>query len=115
MSISDIESYHSYQDSYFVLHLSANGDSVEIVNHGMDKKATIPEQLDAPACKTREQVLAFLKKIKTKELVFYHDHNLSYPGHARRSFLCNPFRHPCSLEKQIRFVETLISEKSKRP
>lgn len=98
-------------DNRFTLYLSGEGDSVAIKSY-QDEKSTLPEQAEALACKTHEEVLAFLKKLiesDTKNhLNFYHHHNTCYDGHA--GTFPKGSAHPCSLEKQIDFVQYKISE-----
>lgn len=95
----------------FTLYLSAEGDSIEIKN--FKDGVTIPEQMKASACKTHEQVLAFLLKLKDSRardsLSFYHQHNTCY--HAHRGTWPIGMAHQCSLEKQIDFVSYKIAEK----
>jgi len=94
----------------FTLYLSTVGDSVKIENFNQDG-ATLPEQQEALACRTHQEVLAFLEKLKTSEtkgrLNFYHLNNYFYEKHAG---LAKGTAHPCTLEDQIEFVRFKISE-----
>jgi hypothetical protein len=95
----------------FTLYLSSEGDSVEIKNFEKDG-ATLPEQQKALACKTHEQVLAFLETLRNvevrKQINFFHIHNTSYIGHL--GTWPKGAAHPCDLETQIDFVRYKIGE-----
>lgn len=69
----------------YKLTLSFNGDSI----------ATVPEQIEATTCKTHQEVLAYLEKIKSSgsapTIHFYHNDGPT-------------LSHPCPLQDQIDFV-----------
>ncbi len=97
----------------FTLHLSAEGNSVEINRFEIDR-ATIPEQLEASTCKTHEQVLAFLEKINGStvkdSLSFYHTNYTLYDEHV--GSWPTGTAHLCPLEKQIDFLRCIIEEQA---
>jgi len=72
-----------------------------------------PLASDATACKTHEQVLEFLKKIKKSEFKndfsFNHSNNLFYESHLGTH--PKGRAHMCALDKQIGFVKYKILEK----
>ena len=95
----------------YTLFLSSEGDSVEIAHSDHDA-APLPEQAQALACKTHEQVLAFLEMLMNSEtrnhLNFYHVDNTSYDAHM--GAWPKGAAHACSLETQIDFVRYKIGE-----
>lgn len=95
----------------FTLYLSSEGDAVEIKHFG-DGNPTIPEQLEAQACRTHEAVLAFLEKINNSalrdSLRFWHHHNPRYDGHL--GTYPKGVAHECLLDQQISFVRYKIGE-----
>jgi hypothetical protein len=97
--------------NHFTLYLSKEGNSVEIKNFNQDG-ATIPEQVEALACRTHQEVLAFLERLShsdtRNQLNFYHHHNTSYDGHM--GTWPKGVAHPCTLESQIDFVRYKIGE-----
>jgi len=94
----------------YILYLASEGDTVKI--KGNVNNPTLPEQLEASACKTHQQVLALLEKINSTEikntLSFYHVHNPSYDEHF--GTWPKGVAHHCTLDKQISFVRNKISE-----
>lgn len=94
----------------FVLYLSKDGDSVEILNEGREKTGRIPEQQEAAACNTQDKVLAFLEKHQTNDtFLFYHYNHPYFPEHGS-FFRMTPY-HACSPEAQIKFLKSLILPK----
>ena len=98
----------------FVLFLSTEGNSVRIENFSQNG-ATLPEQAKALACKTHQEVLLFLEKLKNSEtkdrIEFSHDNNYFYDKHAG---LGKGYIHSCTLEDQMEFIRFKMSEASQR-
>lgn len=96
----------------YSLFLSEEGDIVEITSF-YNGDPSHPDEAEAAACKTHEQVLAFLNKLKTLEsksnIEFYHFDNTHYAGHKKVNR--NGMTHPCDLDRMIRFVTYKILEK----
>lgn len=95
----------------FSLCLSSEGESLELTNikrNGLE----LPEQAEATACKTHEQVLTFLKKLRDSEvknqISCSHRNNYYYKAHW--GHYPKGSGHECSLEDLIDFVKYRISE-----
>ncbi len=97
--------------THFTLYLAAEGNSVEIKGPDL-ADASLPEQAEASACKTHQEVLAFLERLRhsetRNELHFFHYHNTSYDGHLGTWPM--GVAHPCTLETQISFIQYKIGE-----
>ena len=98
----------------FILCLSREGDSVSLNPRDAERNPapSLPEQEQALACKTHQQVLAFLKNLESSEtknqISFSHYNNTCYDAHAG-SWPKGRF-HLCTLEEQIAFVQCKIVE-----
>lgn len=91
-----------------ILCLGCDGKEVELNNY-LDHGHSFPEQAEAAACKTHEQVLAFLNKLKDSPLKHsiscMHYNNKHYKAHRGEGTT-----HNCSLLEQIAFVEQKMHE-----
>ncbi|MCB1081848.1 MAG: hypothetical protein KDK63_01750 [Chlamydiia bacterium] len=98
--------------SPFTLYLGRDGNSVTIKQFANQSEEKTALQLEAEACKTHQEVLAFLQKLNSSEeksnLEFYHEHNIDYGKH--RGTYPKGVAHPCAIQEQISFVMHKISE-----
>lgn len=101
--------------TYFVLYLSAEGDSVRIDQAPNQDHCCRQSKFseEATSCKTHKQVLEFLEKIASPasgnpSLQFYHANNTAYDKHSGAWSKIEA--HEYSLDTQISFVKYKILE-----
>lgn len=124
LRIQDMGTYLATLDSIAksdiaTFYLSSRGDSFEVAEDDFTSEKLDPIfQNEAAICKTHEQVLAFLTKLKDSpellnQVSLYHRHHRRYPGHSLNiGFGIQKGRaHKDTVEQMIEYVQLRIKHK----